>query len=123
MKWDMGQVTIRNTHVHDNQCKGLWADGNSHDALIEHNLVENNTDEGILYEISQDAVIRNNVIYATASRAPAGTGLGYPCRQLQRGGVRQPAVRQLQRDHGHPARPARRHAGPPAGRPPGTLTT
>jgi parallel beta-helix repeat protein len=63
MKWDMGQVTVRNTHVHDNQCKGLWADGNSHDALIEHNLVENNTDEGILYEISQDAVIRNNVIY------------------------------------------------------------
>jgi parallel beta-helix repeat protein len=63
MKWDRGQVTIRNAHVHDNECKGLWADGNAHDALIEHNLVENNEEEGIFYEISQDAVIRNNQIY------------------------------------------------------------
>jgi parallel beta-helix repeat protein len=63
MKWDMGQVTVRNTHVHDNGCKGLWADGNAHDALIEHNLIEDNNDEGILYEISQDAVIRNNTIH------------------------------------------------------------
>jgi parallel beta-helix repeat protein len=63
MKWDKGQVTVRNAHVHHNSCRGLWADGNSHDALIEHNLVENNAEEGILYEISQDAVIRNNLIY------------------------------------------------------------
>jgi parallel beta-helix repeat protein len=62
MKWDMGQVTVRNARVHDNSCRGLWADGNSHDALIEHNLIDNNEEEGILYEISQDAVIRNNVI-------------------------------------------------------------
>jgi parallel beta-helix repeat protein len=63
MKWDMGQVTVRNAHVHDNSCRGLWADGNSHDALIEHNLIDNNDEEGILYEISQDAVIRSNTIY------------------------------------------------------------
>jgi parallel beta-helix repeat protein len=67
-KWDKGQVTIRNVHVHDNDCVGLWADGNAHDALIEHNLVEDNRSEGIYYEISQDAVIRNNRIY--------GNGLG-----------------------------------------------
>jgi hypothetical protein len=34
MKWDVGQVTIRNAHVHDNDCRGLWADINAHDALI-----------------------------------------------------------------------------------------
>jgi len=62
MKWDRGSVTIRNAHVHDNACKGLWADINARDALIEHNLIENNGQEGILYEISQDAVIRNNEI-------------------------------------------------------------
>jgi parallel beta-helix repeat protein len=62
-KWDKGQVTIRNVHVHDNRCRGLWADGNAHDALIEHNLVEDNQAEGIFYEISQDAVIRNNRIF------------------------------------------------------------
>jgi parallel beta-helix repeat protein len=63
MKWDVGQVTIRNAHVHDNDCKGIWADINAHDALVENNLVEGNRAEGILYEISQDAVIRNNRIY------------------------------------------------------------
>ncbi|MGY1831198.1 right-handed parallel beta-helix repeat-containing protein [Geodermatophilus sp. SYSU D01180] len=63
MKWDVGQVTIRNAHVHDNDCKGIWGDINAHDALIENNLVEDNGAEGILYEISQDATIRNNRIY------------------------------------------------------------
>jgi parallel beta-helix repeat protein len=63
MKWAEGRVTIRNAHVHDNDCRGLWADINAHGALIEHNLIENNRHEGILYEISQDAVIRNNQIY------------------------------------------------------------
>jgi Right handed beta helix region len=46
MKWDVGQVTVRNAHVHDNDCRGLWADINAHDALIEHNLIEDNQAEG-----------------------------------------------------------------------------
>jgi parallel beta-helix repeat protein len=69
MKWDIGQVTVRNAYVHDNDCRGLWADINAHDALIEHNLVEDNRAEGIFYEISQDAVIRNNRIYRNGLRA------------------------------------------------------
>ena len=60
---------IRNAHVHENDCRGLWADINAHDALIEHNLVEDNWAEGIFYEISQDAVIRNNRIYRNGIRA------------------------------------------------------
>ncbi len=67
--WDFGQVTIRNAHVHDNDCRGLWADINARGALIEHNLVEDNWAEGILYEISQDAVIRNNRVYRNGVRA------------------------------------------------------
>jgi parallel beta-helix repeat protein len=63
MKWDVGRVTIRNAYVHDNDCKGIWGDINAHDALIEDNLVEGNRAEGILYEISQDATIRDNRIY------------------------------------------------------------
>jgi parallel beta-helix repeat protein len=63
MKWDVGQVTVRNAYVHDNDCRGIWADINAHDALIENNLVVNNRAEGILYEISQDGTIRNNRIY------------------------------------------------------------
>jgi parallel beta-helix repeat protein len=69
MKWDVGQVTIRNAYVHDNDCKGLWADINARGALIEHNLVEDNRAEGIFYEISQDAVIRNNRVYRNGHAA------------------------------------------------------
>ena len=69
MKWDVGQVTIRNAYVHDNDCRGLWADINAHDALIEHNLIEHNRAEGIFYEISQGAVIRDNQVYNNGSAA------------------------------------------------------
>jgi parallel beta-helix repeat protein len=69
MKWDVGQVTIRNVHAHHNDYRGLWADINARDALIEHNLVEDNWAEGIFYEISQDAVIRNNRVYRNGVRA------------------------------------------------------
>lgn len=72
MKWDVGQVTIRNAHVHDNDCRGLWADINADHALIEHNLVEHNQAEGIFYEISQDAVIRHNRIYRNGYAASRG---------------------------------------------------
>ena len=68
MKWDVGQVTVRNAYVHDNDCKGLWADINAHNALIENNLVEDNFAEGIFYEISQDATIRNNRVYRNGLR-------------------------------------------------------
>jgi parallel beta-helix repeat protein len=63
IKWDVGQVTIRNAYVHDNDCKGIWADINAHDALIENNLVVDNRAEGILYEISRGATIRNNQVH------------------------------------------------------------
>ena len=49
MKWDVGQVTIRSAHVHDNDCRGPWADINAHDALIELNLIEGNLAKGIFY--------------------------------------------------------------------------
>jgi hypothetical protein len=74
MKWDVGQVIVRNAHVHDNDCRGLWTDINAHDALIEDNLVEDNLAEGIFYEISRDAVIRDTGSTATGSAGPVGTG-------------------------------------------------
>ena len=47
IKREVAPVTIRNAHVHDNDCRGLWADINAHDALIEHNLIEDNQAEGV----------------------------------------------------------------------------
>ena len=79
MKWDFGQVTIRNAYVHDNDCRGLWADINAHDALIENNLIEHNLTEGIFYEISQGAVIRDNQVYRNGYGADGwywGGGIG-----------------------------------------------
>ena len=72
MKWVIGRVTIRNAHVHHNACKGLWADINANGALIEHNLVEDNWAEGIFYEISQNAVIRNNQVYRNGNGERSG---------------------------------------------------
>jgi parallel beta-helix repeat protein len=68
MKWDFGQVTIRNAYVHDNDCRGLWADINAHDALIEHSRVAGNFAEGIFYEISRNGVIRDNVVSGNGRR-------------------------------------------------------
>jgi parallel beta-helix repeat protein len=68
MKWDEGPVTVRNSYVHDNDCRGLWADINAHNVLIENNLIENNYAEGIAYEISRDAVIRNNQVFGNGRR-------------------------------------------------------
>jgi Right handed beta helix region len=72
MKWDVGQVTIRNAYVHDNDCRGLWADINAHGAVIEHNLIQDNLAEGIYYEISQDAVIRYNQVHGNGVRGAKG---------------------------------------------------
>ncbi len=119
MKWDLGRVTIRNAYVHDNDCKGLWADINAHDVLIEHNLVENNFAEGIVYEISQNAVIRSNEVHGNGRR---GAGWYWGQRhhdrlELRCRGLRQPLVRQLQRDNGDAAGPFRLDtARPPARR-------
>jgi hypothetical protein len=68
MKWDVGQVTVRNAHVHDNDCRGL---GGHQRPRRSHrtNLVEHNLREGIFYEISQDAVIRNNMVHRNGHAA------------------------------------------------------
>ena len=72
-------VTVENSRIHDNACKGLWADVNSHSATIINNHVYNNWDEGIFIEISSGATITgNNVSPATAGTrmATAASGCG-----------------------------------------------
>lgn len=64
------RLTLRRNHVHDNYGSGLWCDVECRDVLFEDNLVERNSDAGIFYEISFDAVIRNNTVRLN------GTGRG-----------------------------------------------
>ena len=116
MKWDVGQVTIRNAHVHDNDYRGLWADINARGALIEHNLVEDNRARESSTRSVRTRSSATTRSMATAPRRRLVLGRRHHRRlQLQRRGLRQPALRQLQRHHRHPAEPARLHpAGPPA---------
>jgi len=55
-------ITFRNNFVHHNVADGIWYDGENTSALIEGNRVEDNAREGIFYEISSKAIIRNNIL-------------------------------------------------------------
>ncbi len=53
---------IRNNCVHDNDGPGIWMDERANGVLVEKNVVWNNSASGIMYEISYDGVIRNNLL-------------------------------------------------------------
>ncbi len=58
-------LTIRANNVHDNRGVGIWCDINCNDVVIENNLVERNIgvdSVGIFYEISQNGIIRDNIV-------------------------------------------------------------
>jgi hypothetical protein len=65
--WSVNGADIRNNWgVHDNHGVGLWADTNNNDFLIEKNLIEDNDDEGVFYEISYNLILRDNVLRRNA---------------------------------------------------------
>lgn len=53
-------IVVRGNFSHHNRGPGLWWDGNNDGALIEGNRVEDNAADGIFWEISYSATIRNN---------------------------------------------------------------
>ena len=55
-------VVFRNNQIHDNAGPGLWCDEDCRDVLIEGNVVASNASAGIFYEISSDAMIRDNIL-------------------------------------------------------------
>jgi hypothetical protein len=60
--WAVDGAEVRGNWVHDNRGTGLWADTNNNDFLIEDNLIEENDGAALIYEISYNAVIRDNTI-------------------------------------------------------------
>ena len=80
-KWVTDNVTVENSSIHDNACKGLWADLNGNNAVITHNQVYNNWDEGIFIEISSGAKIFDNTVRNNGFRG----GIG--CKWLWDGGI------------------------------------
>jgi hypothetical protein len=65
--------TVTNNWIHDNGSVGLWVDTNNSFYLIDGNVIENSEAEGIMYEISYNAVIRNNVLRGNGIAGNAGT--------------------------------------------------
>lgn len=54
-------VTIRGNYSHDNDGDGWWFDTDNIRILVQDNVFEANSRYGFFYEVSYDAVIRNNV--------------------------------------------------------------
>jgi parallel beta-helix repeat protein len=84
-KWVTNNVTVRNSVVHDNACKGLWADINGDNAVITNNSVYNNWDEGIFIEISSGAIVTGNTVYGNGWHNYNGNG--NTCPWLFGGGI------------------------------------
>jgi len=55
-------VTLRGIHTHDNYGPGIWLDISVTNALVEDNLIVDNSAVGIWYEISYNATIRGNTV-------------------------------------------------------------
>ncbi|MDX2776667.1 Ig-like domain-containing protein [Streptomyces caniscabiei] len=60
--WDVRGARVTNNYVHHNLSVGLWADTNDIDFLFDSNWVEQNSGEGIWYEISYNATMSRNVL-------------------------------------------------------------
>jgi parallel beta-helix repeat protein len=70
-KWTTGvnNLRIRNNYIHANRGPGVWLDTNNIHVTIDGNRIEDNTDNGIAYEASYDAVISNNTIRRNGFRS------------------------------------------------------
>ncbi|HEX2591328.1 MAG TPA: right-handed parallel beta-helix repeat-containing protein [Rhizomicrobium sp.] len=64
--WDVKGAKVLNNWVHDNKSVGLWADTDDIGFRFEGNYIADNDAEGIFYEISYNAVIRNNTFLRNA---------------------------------------------------------
>jgi hypothetical protein len=60
--WATTNLLVQSNYVHDNQGPGLWSDYDNVDTIYDHNTVTHNLNEGIKYEISYRATIRNNIV-------------------------------------------------------------
>jgi parallel beta-helix repeat protein len=64
--WATSRAKVTNNYVHDNRGVGLWADSNNVGFRFEGNYISGNDAEGIMYETSYNAVIRNNTFVGNA---------------------------------------------------------
>jgi Right handed beta helix region len=75
--WDVDGAVIKDNWVHGNHSVGLWADTDNRGFDIENNYIASNYNYGITYEISYNALIRNNVFVRNGLGA-GPTNPGFP---------------------------------------------
>lgn len=75
--WATNKATVTDNWVHNNHGPGLWADTNNNDFDFERNYIADNDGEGIMYEISYNALIQNNTFERNALVA-GPTNPGFP---------------------------------------------
>jgi hypothetical protein len=70
----MRDALLQNNHAHHNLSGGLWCDGDCYNITFASNLVEDNEQFGIHYEISFNAVIVNNTVRRNGFGTKEGPG-------------------------------------------------
>ncbi|MBV9991284.1 MAG: right-handed parallel beta-helix repeat-containing protein [Alphaproteobacteria bacterium] len=69
VKWSgVTEWIVTGNDVHDNQGPGLWADIDSQQMLIDGNRIERNLLAGVSIEISNNAIVSNNVFTGNGAR-------------------------------------------------------
>jgi hypothetical protein len=76
--WQTTNATVTDNYIHDNQDPGLWVDTDNAGFNISGNYIANNSAEGLVYEISYNALISNNTFVDNAWGKGPNLGLGFP---------------------------------------------
>ena len=79
--WAVDGADIQGNWIHGNLSVGVWADTNNNDFLVEDNVIEDNTGQGVVYETSYNLILRNNTFRNNAvplGRSFAARGDPFP---------------------------------------------
>lgn len=61
--WDVTNAVITDNWIDGNHSAGLWADTNNRGFTIERNYIAGNYSYGLIYEISYNALVKDNTFY------------------------------------------------------------
>ncbi len=76
--WQNGDVVVTGNYVHDNyDSPGLWMDTDNAGFLVKGNYIANNGAEGLMYEISYNALIQDNT-FVDNGNVEGPTNPGFP---------------------------------------------
>jgi len=64
--WDVSGATVSYNLIYDNHSVGLWADTDNSGVDIDHNYFQDNYAAGLVYEISYNALVQDNVFVGNA---------------------------------------------------------